>query len=178
LSKFGITPTKGEFVMDLSNWLSIGAVIAASVLAVVITKVVDSHREKRQDRMSIFRTLTSQYFDLTHQRVEAINLIEIVFYGCKDVIDEYRQYRNLLKNEQSKPADIDDKYLLILEKMAKVLGFKNINWIIFKNIYKPDGIITWQRNEQEKNELLMSILRHWAKSMQSPSQLQSQSDIK
>jgi uncharacterized protein YsxB (DUF464 family) len=140
--------------MTTSDWISGIAVIIASVITFVITTVYNFYQQKRKDRMNVFKTLVSfQCTELSPQKTEAVNLIRIIFYGDKNVMASYDKYINVLK----KPAEhvtfdeIQDTYLGLLEEMAKTLGYKELNWKILKETYKPKGVID---NEYIQKELM------------------------
>jgi hypothetical protein len=136
--------------METKDSLSIAAVIVSALLAVIITKIIDYNQQKRKDRIDVFKILVSTPFaDVTYRKTEALNLLEILFYGCTDVINSYRAF---LKAAEAAAADknsanetLRDTYLKMLEKMAIKLGYKKITWDILKNPYKPKELVSYER---------------------------------
>jgi hypothetical protein len=87
--------------------------------------------------------------------VNAINLIEVDFYGCAAVEAEWKTYKNHL-NDNSKPEDeawrrTKEKLLSkILFEIAKVLKFDIPAIEIFEGGYAPGG---WAHRDMRYNHL-------------------------
>jgi hypothetical protein len=72
------------------------ATFAGPVLAVVVTRHIDETRQRRARRMDIFRSLMgSRRTPLAFDRVRALNLVEIEFYGIPAVEASYKVIETL-----------------------------------------------------------------------------------
>ena len=68
--------------MTISDWLVILAIIIAPILAVQIQKFMDHRKEEKERKMHVFRTLmATRAAPLSPLHVEALNMIDIVFWG-------------------------------------------------------------------------------------------------
>ncbi|MDR3327152.1 MAG: hypothetical protein LBT04_03350 [Prevotellaceae bacterium] len=146
--------------METKDILSIAAVIVSALLAVIITKIVDYNQQKRKDRIDIFKILISTPLtDVTYRKAEALNLVEILFYDYADVINSYREFLKTVSDDKISFETIQDAYLKMLEKMAIRLGYKKITWDILKNPYKPKGLVSYERMQQESAQLYNMVLK-------------------
>jgi len=72
------------FGMDYKDAVMTAAVILGPVFAVQIQKTLEQFRERKQSRLSIFRVLMSTRAQKLHRdHVQALNMIDIEFYGRK-----------------------------------------------------------------------------------------------
>ncbi|MEG6016919.1 DUF6680 family protein [Enterobacter hormaechei] len=72
------------FGMETKDIIMTAAVIVGPVLAVQIQKTLEQFRERKQSRLSIFRTLMSTRAQRLHrEHVQALNMIDLEFYGRK-----------------------------------------------------------------------------------------------
>ncbi|MDR2261886.1 MAG: hypothetical protein LBE93_00340 [Enterobacter asburiae] len=72
------------FGMESKDIIMTVAVIVGPVLAVQIQKTLEQFRERKQSRLSIFRILMSTRAQRLHrEHVQALNMIDIEFYGRK-----------------------------------------------------------------------------------------------
>lgn len=79
------------FGMESKDIIMTAAVIIGPVLAVQIQKTLEQFRERKQSRLSIFRTLMSTRAQRLHrEHVQALNMIDIEFYGRKIPIIKIR----------------------------------------------------------------------------------------
>ena len=81
--------------------------------------------------------MSYRYMISDERCVAALNSIDVVFYRNGNVRIAYKDFWN----EINKPTDlnpvIQDKFLRLLEEMAKVLRFKDIHWDDIKRFYYP-----------------------------------------
>lgn len=79
------------FGMESKDIIMTAAVIIGPILAVQIQKTLEQFRERKQSRLSIFRTLMSTRAQRLHrEHVQALNMIDIEFYGRKTPIIKIR----------------------------------------------------------------------------------------
>ena len=73
-----------SFGMENKDIIMTAAVVIGPILAVQIQKTLEQFREKKQNRLHIFRTLMSTRAQRLHRdHVQALNMIDIEFYGRK-----------------------------------------------------------------------------------------------
>lgn len=83
------------FGMESKDIIMTAAVIIGPILAVQIQKTLEQFRERKQSRLSIFRTLMSTRAQRLHrEHVQALNMIDIEFYGRKIPIIKIRYQTN------------------------------------------------------------------------------------
>ena len=81
--------------MELRDWLTVIAILIAPLFAVQVTQFLDRSRHKRDAQLRLFATLMStRAVSLSPQHVNALNLIDVVFYSRRD---DDKQIRNLWK---------------------------------------------------------------------------------
>ncbi|WP_312268369.1 DUF6680 family protein [Pseudescherichia sp.] len=72
------------FGMENKDIIMTAAVIIGPILSVQIQKTLEQFRDKKQNRLHIFRTLMSTRSQRLHRdHVQALNMIDIEFYGRK-----------------------------------------------------------------------------------------------
>ncbi|WP_193187634.1 DUF6680 family protein [Nisaea sediminum] len=161
--------------------LTLLAIIFGPIMAIVVTRIVDAIREKRERRMEVFRTLMrTRRTPMYPEHVGALNLVEIEFFDQKDVVQKLRDLFAHLGGQQarseSERTDIpgltsdqirqrDNSYgrrlseererlrSKLLHSIAKSLGFNIEQLEIFEGGYSPQG---WANIEDEQ-----SLIRRW-----------------
>lgn len=66
--------------------MDILAIILAPLIAVWVGQLIHTREEKRNDKLSIFKTLMATRNGWTMESVKALNIIEIVFSDDKNVL--------------------------------------------------------------------------------------------
>lgn len=120
--------------------------LISGLLATVLTIVCQKIFEIRRNKMEIFEILMSHRY-LIHDKVnvEALNKIDVVFYNNTEVREAWRDYLAMADQAAINPtkvAELNDKYLKLLEKIALAIGYKKINWENIKKYYFPTGLST------------------------------------
>jgi hypothetical protein len=131
------------------TWAVVVATGLGPVLAVALTLAFTYWREtsdaKYNRRLNVFRMLmATRRVGISPDHVNAINLVEVDFYGCAAVEAEWKTYKNHL-NDNSRPEDetwrrTKEKLLSkLLFEIAKVLKFNIPAIEIFEGGYAPSG---------------------------------------
>ena len=138
------------------TWAVVAATGLGPVLAVALTlgftywRETAAVKEKAREslynrRLYVFRVLMStRRVGISPDHVNALNLIEVDFYGCAGVESEWKIYKNHL-NDNSKPEDeawrrAKEKLLSkLLFEIARVLKFDIPAIEIFEGGYAPGG---------------------------------------
>ncbi len=144
--------------MTTTNWIMVGALLLAPLLAVRVQKVLESYREKRNRRKQIFQTLmASRAVRLSFEHVRALNMIDLEFYGQSvfgikqkskkdaEVIDAWRPYRRHLQQEvpdedfKTWTNEKDNRFRDLLFAMSCALGYEFEKAELESGAYHPDA---------------------------------------
>jgi len=87
--------------MTIADWLMITAVLAGPIIAVRLTRYLDTKREVRERKLQVFKTLMATRAYTVHwDHVVALNRIDLEFDGKnpkeKAVIEAWKGYLGLL----------------------------------------------------------------------------------
>lgn len=133
---------------------NLGSILISAVLSGIFATVVtlwwQNKNQIRQEKVRIFSTLMSKRYDITVEDcVQALNMIDVVFYKDKKVRAAWRDFKNAtdMPDTEAKPQVITDKRLKMLEVMAESIGYKNIRWDDIKEYYYPKGLSDSKRDE-------------------------------
>ena len=155
---------------QILGFLTIIAIIVGPVLAVLVTRLSDDRRLKRQRRMAVFRDLMrTRRMRLTPDHVGALNLVEIEFDGEIHVIEAWRNYMAHLSKriEPTWTQEQTDQFLgeqekllaRLLHAIAKSLKFQIDQLDIFQGGYLPEGWADEDRQQRALRLLLIELLR-------------------
>lgn len=133
---------------------NLGSIIISAVLSGIFATIVtlwwQNKNQVRQEKVRIFSTVMSKRYDITAEDcVQALNMIDVVFYKDEKVRAAWRDFRNAtdMPDTEAKPQIITDKRLKMLEVMAECIGYKNIRWDDIKEYYYPKGLSNSKRDE-------------------------------
>ena len=124
--------------------------ILSGIFATIITLWWQNKNQIRQEKVRIFSTLMSKRYDIAAEEcVEALNMIDVVFYKNEKVRNAWREFKNAtdMPDTEAKPQVINDKRLKMIEIMAESIGYKNIRWDDIKEYYYPKGLSDSKRDE-------------------------------
>lgn len=147
------------------------AIILAPLIAFGVGQMIHTREERRNDKLSIFKTLMATRNGWTMESVKALNIIEIVFSDDKNVLNSWKDYYDKLCVQNPNSADIkkiENAQGKLLETIAKSLGYKDITWETIQNPYLPTGL---QQDAEMEKEFKRYQLE-WVK-QQVPQQTQS-----
>ena len=137
------------FGLSTEATLTIVAVFAGPIVALLTQRALDHLRERRGRRLTIFRVLMgTRAAALSQAHVDALNQIDVEFYGWrpahKKVIAAWKALRNHLGDSAFSKNDfsgwlnkIVDLRVDLLHEMAKALGYKFEKDDILRNVYAP-----------------------------------------
>lgn len=132
--------------MTISDWLMILAVFLGPIVAVQLTKYLDSKKEKRQRKLDIFKTLmTTRSYSTSWDHVMTLNRIDLEFELSlpkeKAVVEAWKQYLDLLGDKTITGERWGTKRIeLLVEllyKMALVLDYDFDKTHIKNSSYSP-----------------------------------------
>lgn len=136
--------------MSISDWLMIFAVLLAPLIAIQVQKKLEIHREQRNRKLAIFKTLmATRASRLSADHVQALNMIDLEFYGKRyeKVVQSWKTYLDHLGNfpkddEKAVPVWIGKQADLLadlLMEMGKVLDYEFDVVHVKKGIYYPEA---------------------------------------
>lgn len=150
--------------MDLALGISVViATLTGPMLAVWVTRCVDNRRQTHARRLEIFRSLMgTRRALLAPDKVKALNMVEIDFYGITTVEGAHREVMAHINTPQPLPAGWDDRHRKLLTKlpseMAKVLGYQLQQLDVLEGGYYPQGFADIELEQQSVRRALIQIL--------------------
>lgn len=150
-----------EGFMD-NNFVGILAIIASPLIAVLVSSWLQDRKEKRRQQILVFSTLiATKALPLSPQHVEALNKIDIEFFGNRKITEARKQ---LLDNFDHYPQDTSDpeyqkkldscgekaENLLIdlIYEMAQALGYNFDKVYIKRGIRFPKGHADYMEEQE------------------------------
>jgi hypothetical protein len=139
--------------MNISDLLTILAILTAPIIALQIQKYIEDRKEIRERKMQIFRTLmATRATRLDVKHIEALNMIDIEFFKNKKIteawkllLDNFANYpqNSNEENYKSKLSSCTEKsdvlFVDLLSEIAKSLDYKFDKVHLKRNIYIPKG---------------------------------------
>jgi hypothetical protein len=140
--------------------VTIIAILVGPILAVQAQRIVDRHRERRERKLALCRTLmasrVARAADPRH--TEALNLIGIEFHKERAVIALWRDYMAHLSTGPATDAWIQkwtDLFVTLLYEMAQALGYKEIDKTQIRQAYAP---ILYENLEKENTAIRKALI--------------------
>ena len=143
--------------MEPKDWVTVVAVIIGPILAIQAQVLISRITQRRERRLSIFRTLMSTRAQrLSNTHVEALNMIDIEFYGIrifgiklptkreKAVTNAWKNHNDHLKesftpeNETLWVMNSDTNFNKLLYEMSLILGYDFDEVQLKRDCYRPD----------------------------------------
>lgn len=164
--------------MTINDYLMIGAVILAPVIAVQVQKWLESWREKRERKINIFKTLmATRATRLDPSHVTALNMIDLEFEE-QSVLEKWREYIDSLVDAPQIPSadatqekknnyqnDLknwldknDNKFIELLYEMSRALKYKFDKVHLKKAIYHPTGFSDLELEQQLLRRMVLAFL--------------------
>ncbi|MBQ8636660.1 MAG: hypothetical protein IJ423_01530 [Clostridia bacterium] len=125
-------------------------VLCSGLIATIVTIWWQAIHQKKLDKKRIFTILMSKRYEISaEESVEALNMIDVVFYKSDKVRKAWKEFNEVTKAPESdtKNQMISDKHLRLLEVIAEDIGYKEIRWDDIKQYYYPVGLSDRKRDE-------------------------------
>jgi len=139
--------------MNISDLLTILAILTAPIIALQIQKYIEDRKEIRERKMQIFRTLmATRATRLDVKHIEALNMIDIEFFKNKKITEAWKL---LLDNFANYPKDTkdpdyqaqinlcakesDNLFVNLLYVMAETLNYTFDKVYLKRGVYIPKG---------------------------------------
>ena len=155
-----------EYLMPI---LTLIAIIGGPIVGVRVARQLEDRKQYQQQRIGILASLlrTSQgTARLSSEHVGALNLIQLMFYGEKDVIDTYKKYIEHLRIpsppvEQVQECerffrDRDGHFLELLATLASALRYQFDKKDLENLAYSPQS---WADNMMAQNDISKLLIR-------------------
>lgn len=139
------------------TWAVVLATFLGPIIALWITRWRDGVAAKYNRRLYVFRTLmATRKIGISTDHVNALNLIEVDFYKCKEVETAWKAYLDHLNDPRGVEDDVwretkEKRLAELLFKMAAVLKFDIPALDLFKGGYAPKG---WAHRDARQNGFL------------------------
>lgn len=162
------------------EWFTIIATVLGPILAVQVQKWVEAGRAKRAERDRVFRTLmATRAARLSAEHVQALNMIDIAFYGskfcgfhyqwpaAKAVCRDWKIYFDSLSADmtgftpdqhQRLTDSRDDKFTDLLASMAIAQNFDFDKVQLKRNMYNPQLHVDIDKDHRNIREGLARVL--------------------
>lgn len=155
---------KSESELDL--YLGIAVVIATllgPVFAVWVTRQIDGHRQTRERRMSVFRSLmATRRTSLAAERVAALNMVEIEFYGISAVESAHREVMRHVNHPKPLPDDWQGQHRKLVTKLiseiAQVLRYRLQQLDTLDGGYYPEGLANIDAEQHAVRQAIIATL--------------------
>jgi hypothetical protein len=119
----------------------LGTALLSGLVATVITLFWQGKAATQKRKYEIFVDLMSSRFKLDSEKVVyALNMIDVVFHNDNAVRGAYEQFCDEANRPEDGRNSAEDKFLKLLEEIAKVLKLKNITWDRIKKQYYPTAL--------------------------------------
>ncbi|MBV8457241.1 MAG: hypothetical protein JO122_11570 [Acetobacteraceae bacterium] len=98
---------------------------------------------------------------LSFEKVRALNMVEIEFYGVNSVEEAHKEIMALM-NARPAPTDWEDRHRKLMTKllsaMAKVLGYEIEQLFVLEGGYYPQGFADIELEQQSVRRALLEVL--------------------
>jgi len=158
--------------MTISDWLVIAAIVVAPILAIQVQKFIERRKEIKGRKIQIFRALmTTRANRLLPEHIQALNMIDIEFYGDQKITDAWKL---LLDNFANYPQDTKDPdyqgklnlsaeksenlFVDLLAEMAKSLNYNFDKVHLKRAFYLPKGHVDYMGEQEFIRHTLVDVL--------------------
>ncbi len=134
--------------LKLYEFLTLIGVFLGPIVAVLITLWVDRRRRRSDAQIQVLRMiLTTRRLPSDPAYLAAINLIEVEFNKCADVMQARREYLSLARTEVSEERQLEHDQLMnakqatMIYGMMKAVGLKGSESDILTDAYTSRGFL-------------------------------------
>jgi hypothetical protein len=154
-------------VLWATGLMSVGAIIAAPLIALWIQRRSETEKARNERRQAIFRALwVNRRRPFYIARVDALNMIDVDFYSERKVQDAwddlrahyFRQEHPGLSGGQI-AAEREEKFATLLYEISQVLGYRLGRTQIRDNIYRPQLHNDFDGIEFETRKRVLELLQ-------------------
>lgn len=154
-------------VLWATGLMSVGAIIAAPLVTLWVQKKLETIKSRTERRQAIFRALwVNRRRQFYIARVDALNMIDVDFYGERKVQDAWDELRAHYfrpehpgLNEEQIFAEREGLFATLLFEISQVLGYKFGRTQIRDNVYRPQLHNDFDVIEFETRKRTLDLLR-------------------
>ncbi len=141
----------------LVGFITIAAIIFAPIIALRVQTNIEENKERKKRKLFIFKTLmATRAARVSPDHVQALNMIDIEFYGIKQVIEPWKLYQDHLNSPSAEPLNEsiaqnwvekgEELLIDLLYKMAEEVSYSFDKVTLKRGIYSPraHGELEWQ----------------------------------
>jgi len=160
--------------MTISDWMIVCATLLGPIIAVQVQKAVEAAREGRGQKRWVFHQLmTTRAAPLSPQHVQALNMIDLAFYGkgprrkAKEqrVIDLWKEHMDHLSDRALQDRDPDawhdklqDSHVNLLMSIADDVGYAFDRVQLRKGAYNPQAHGMLEHEQTQLRRLAIAVL--------------------
>ena len=157
------------------EWATICAILLSPLIAVQVTQWLNDKKATKERKLGVFKTLMeTRATGLTPKHVEALNKIDVEFYGNDDksrkVIEAWKIYHDHLHETGSEKLEGEklqtwtekgrDLLADLLYEMAHALGYQFDKVIIKRGHYYPRGFGDLETDQYILRKSLIDLLTY------------------
>ena len=144
--------------------INIIAILVSPIIAIYVGSYFQDRTEKRKDKMALFKTiLTARIYGWSYESVNALNLIDIVFFDENKVRIAWKNLYDKYALDGSVDSNIDiikNAQNELYIAMAIALGYEDkIVRDVIEKPYLPNGLAEAQKQEQQYKKGQLEIMR-------------------
>ncbi len=158
--------------MTISDGLVILAILMAPLLAIQVQKFIERRKEEKTRKMQVFRALmATRATPLYPQHVEALNMVDIEFFGNKKITESWKLLLDNFVNYPKDTKDQDYKVKLdacteksqdlladLLYEMAKSLNYTFDKVHLKRGAYIPKGHVDYILDQEFIRRAFVGVL--------------------
>ncbi len=164
--------------LETKDWLVILATIAGPIFAVQAQKWIERLREGRNRKLRIFeRLMATRAARLSAEHVQALNMIDLVFYGSyffgihrrskteQAVVETWREYLDQLSTRAADAAAMsvwtarnEELFTNLLFAIAKDVHYKFDRVQLKKGVYSPQAHGDLELEQNMIRKLMLKLL--------------------
>jgi hypothetical protein len=165
------------FQLEVKDWAIVIAAILGPILAVQAQKFIESFREARARKITLFEALmATRGSRVATEHVRALNMIDLVFYGERTlgvlrrtgreqrILDAWKEYLDHLNNKLSDEqiqlwvAQGDELFTNLLYAMAQDIGYKFDRVQLKRGSYTPIAHGELEAEQVEFRRAMLSLV--------------------
>lgn len=161
--------------MTVSDWMIVCATLLGPIIAVQVQKAIESAREARSQKRLVFHQLmATRAAPLSFQHVQALNMIDLAFYGkgpgrrsadAQRVLDLWKEHIDLVSDRAYQDRDIkgwlsklQDLHVDLLVAIGKDVGYSFDRVLLRKGAYNPEAHGLLEHEQTQLRKLTISLL--------------------
>lgn len=156
-----------ESVLWATGLISVAAIISAPIITLRVQRKLDEAKARRERREAIFRALwVNRLRPFYIARVDALNMIDVEFFGEKKVQDAWENLRAHYfrqehpgLNEDQIAAAREELFATLVYEISQTLDYAFTRTHIRDNVYRPQLHSKFDEIEFETRSRVLELLR-------------------